>query len=136
MREDGACAGNNMTFAPWWSECCSDRFQLTFKISSGFSAGARCKFKNIVLLEMEDRQVELRCSMRESFMIDHAVSAIPDPGIRVNLCNGSRQVGKRRYSDRDAATLCRREFFDKRREGRFGELVGRCLHISNELLGY
>src|SRR5207237_4763148 len=103
---------NNMTFAPWWSECCSDRFQLTFKISSGFSAGARCKFKNIVLLEIGNPQVELCRSLRESLMIDHAVSAIRDPRIRVNFCNSSRQVGKRRHSDRDAATLGRCEFVD------------------------
>src|SRR6266852_4507086 len=111
-----------MTFAPGWSEGCSERFQLTLEIASGFPAGLRCELENIVLLEIENPQVELCRSLRESLMIDHAVSAIHDPSIRVNLCNGSRQVGKRSYSDRDAATLCRREFFDKRREGRFGAL--------------
>ena len=101
-----------MTLAPWWSEGCSERFQLTLKIASGFPSGLRCEFKNIVLLEIENTQVELCRSLRESLMIDHAVGAIRDPGTRVSLCNTSRQVGKRRYSDRDAATLCRREFFD------------------------
>src|SRR5437667_12802238 len=101
-----------MTFAPGWSEACSERFQMTLKIASGFRAGLRCEFKNIVLLEIENPQVELRRRLRESLMVDHAVSAIHDPSIRVNLCHSSRQVGKRRYSDRDAATLCRGQFFD------------------------
>ena len=117
MREDRTCAGNNMTFAPGWSEGCSDRFQLTLKVASGLPAGLRCEFKNIVLLEIENPQVELSRSLRESLVIDHAVSAIHDPSIRVNLCNGSRQVGKRRYSNGDAATLCGREPCDERREG-------------------
>lgn len=101
-----------MTFAPGWSEGCSKRFQLTLKIASGFPSGLRCEFKNIALLEIENPQVELCGSLRESLMIDHAVSAIHDPGIRVNLCNGSREVGKWGYSDRDAETLCRSEFSD------------------------
>jgi hypothetical protein len=50
--------------------------------------------------------------LRESLMIDHAVGAIHDPSIRVNLCNSRRYVGKRRYSDRDAATPCWCEFSD------------------------
>src|SRR5213593_303227 len=112
VREDRTCAGNNMTFAPGWSEGCSERRQLTLKIASGFAAGLRCECKNIVFLEIENPQVELCRSLRESLMIDHAVSAIHDPGIRVNLCNRRRQVGKRRYSDRDAATPCRCEFSD------------------------
>ncbi len=112
MREDRTCAGNNMTFVPGWSEGCSERFQLTLKIASGFAAGLRCESKNIVFLEIENPQVELCRSLRESLMIDHAVSAIHDPSIRVNLRNSSRQVGKRSYSDRDAATLCRCEFSD------------------------
>src|SRR5712691_11138322 len=112
VRADRTCAGHNLTFAPGWSEGCSERFQLTLKIASGFPAGLRCEFKNIVLLEIENPQVELCRSLRESLMIDHAVSAIHDPSIRVNLCNSGRQVGKRRYSDRDAATLCRCEFSD------------------------
>ena len=101
-----------MTFAPGSSEGCSERFQMTLKIASGFPAGLCCELKNIVLLEIENPQVELCCRLRESLMVDHAVSAIHDPSIRVNLCNSSRQVGKRRYSDRDAATLCRGQFFD------------------------
>src|SRR4029077_5916804 len=99
-----------MTFAPGRSEGCSERFQLTLKIASGFPAGLRGELKNIVFLEIENRQVQLCRSLRESLMIDHAVGTIHDPGIRVNLCNSCRQVGKRRYSDRDAATLCGCEF--------------------------
>src|SRR6266850_371762 len=133
VRADRTCAGHNMTFAPGWSQGCSERFQLTLEIASRFPAGLRCEFKNVVLLEIEHPQVELRRRLRESLMIDHAVSAIHDPRIRVNLCNSSRQVGKRRYSDRDAPTRGRCEFSDERREGRCGALVGRCLHISNEL---
>src|SRR5438128_11894667 len=114
-----------MTFAPGRSDGCSERFQLTLKIASGFPAGLRCEFKNIFLLEIENPQVELCRSLRESLMIDHAVRAIRDPSTGVNLCNSRRQVGKRRCSDRDAATLCRCEFSDERREGRFGALVGR-----------
>src|SRR5438105_12888922 len=98
-----------MTFTPGRSEGCSERFQLTLKIASGFPAGLRCEFKNIVLLEIENPQVELCRSLCESLMIDHAVGAIHYPRIRVNLSNSNRQLGKRRYSDRDAATLCRRE---------------------------
>ena len=124
-----------MTVAPGWSEGCSERFQSTLEIASGFPAGLRCEFKNIVLLEIEHPQVELRRRLRERLMVNHAVSAIHDPGVRVNLCDSSRQVVKRRYPDRDAATLCRREFPDQQQEGRFGALVGRCLHLSNELLG-
>src|SRR5437016_925454 len=101
-----------MAFAPGWSEDCSEGFQLTFKIASGFPSGLRCEFKNIALLEIENPQVELCRSLRQSLMIDHAVSPIHDPSIRVNLCKSSRQVGKRGYSDRDAATLCRCEFSD------------------------
>lgn len=112
VREDRTCAGNNMAFAPGWSEGCSERFQLTLEIASGFPARLRCEFKNLVLLEIENPQVELCRSLRERLMIDHAVSAIRDPSIRVNLCNSSRKVGKRGYSDRDAATLCRCEFSD------------------------
>src|SRR6185295_57503 len=101
-----------MTFAPGWSEGCSERFQLTLKIASCFPSGLRREFKNPVLLEIENSQVEFYRSLRESLMIDHAVSAIRDPGTRVNLCNRSGQLGKRGYSDRDASTLCRRQFFD------------------------
>ena len=101
-----------MTFAPGWSEGCSERFQLTLKIASGLPSGLRCAFKNVALLEIENPQGELCRSLRESLMIDHAVSAIHDPSIRVNLCNRSRQVGERGYSDRDAATICRCEFSD------------------------
>ena len=85
MREDRTCAGNDVTFAPGWSEGCSERFQLTLKIASGFPSGLRCKFKDIPLLEIENTQVELCRSLRESLMIDHAVSAIRDPSTRVNL---------------------------------------------------
>src|SRR5947209_10806759 len=92
VREDRTCAGNNMTFAPGWSEGCSERFQLTLKIASRFPAGLRCEFKNIVLVEIENPQVELCRSLRESLMIDHAVSAIHDPMIRVNLCNS--EIGR------------------------------------------
>ena len=112
MREDRTCAGNNVTFAPGWSEGCSERFQLVLKIASGFPSGLRCEFKNIAFLEIEYPKVELCRSLCESLMIDHAVSAIRDPGIRVNLCHSGRQVGKRGYSDRNAATLCRRQFSD------------------------
>lgn len=82
------------------------------KIASGLPTGLRCEFNNIVLLEIENPQVELCGGLREGLMIDHAVSAIHDPGTRVNLCNSSRQAGKRRYSDGDAATCCGRESFD------------------------
>src|SRR6185295_1461582 len=102
MREDRTCARNNMTFAPGWSNGCSERFQLTLEIASSFTSGLRREFKNIVLLEIEDSQVELRRSLRKSLMIDHPVRAIRDPGTRVNLCNSSRQLGKRRHSDCDA----------------------------------
>src|SRR4029077_157573 len=94
-----------MTFAPGRSEGCPKRFQLTLKIVSGFPAGLRREFKHIVLFEIENPQVELGRSLGESLMIDHAVSAIRDPGIRVNLCHSSRQLWKRRHSDREAATL-------------------------------
>src|SRR2546428_12142841 len=103
VREDRTGAGNNMTFAPGRSEGCSERFQMTLKIASGFPAGLRCECKNIVFLEIENPQVELCRSLRESLMIDHAVGAIHDPSIRVNLCNRRRQVEKQRNSDRDAA---------------------------------
>src|SRR5207248_8094231 len=111
VRDDRACAGNNMAFAPGSSERCSERFQMALKIASGFPAGLRRELKNIVLLEIEVPQVELCRRLGESLMVNHAVSAIHDPSIRVNLCS-SRQVGKRRYSDRDAATLCRGQFSD------------------------
>src|SRR6185436_1027535 len=101
-----------MTFAPGWSEGCSERFQLTLQIARGFPPGLRCEFQNIVLLEIENLQVDLCRSLCQSLMIDHAVSAIRDPGSCVNLGNGSRQVGKRGHSDRNAATLCRCEFSD------------------------
>src|SRR5438874_2525243 len=114
VREDRTCARNDMTFAPRWSERCPERFQLPLEIASGFSSGSRCELENLVLLEIENPQLELCRSLRERLMVDHAVSAIHDPGIRVSLCNGSRQVGKRRHSDRDAATFCRCEFSDER----------------------
>ena len=66
MREDSTGAGNNLAFAPGRSEGCSERFQLTFKLASGFPAGLRREFKNIVFLEIEDHQVELCRSLRES----------------------------------------------------------------------
>ena len=78
MRQNRTGAGHNMTLAPGRSEGCSKRFQLTLKLASGFSARLRCEFKHIVLLEIEYPQVELRRSLRESLMIDHAVSAIRD----------------------------------------------------------
>jgi len=110
VREDRTGTGHNLTFAPGRAEGCSESFQLSLEIGSRFSAGLRCEFKNIVLLEIENPQVELCGGLRQSLMIDHSVSAIRDPGTRVNLCNGSRQVWKWRYSDRDAATLCGCEF--------------------------
>src|SRR4029077_20438406 len=134
VRADCTCARHHVTFAPGWSEGCSERFQLTLKLARAFPAGLSREFKHIVLLEVEHFQIELCCSPGESLMVDHAVSAIHDPGVRVNLGNSRRQVGKRRYSNRDTATLRRREFRDERREGRCGARVGGCLHISNQLL--
>jgi len=101
-----------MTFAPGWSQSYSKGFQLTFKIARGFPSGPGCQFNDIVLLEIENPQIELCRSPRESLMINHAVSAIRDPRTGVSLRNSSGQAGKRRYSDRDTATPCRREFFD------------------------
>src|SRR4029434_638165 len=98
--EDRACARHNMAFAPWWAECSSQRFQLTFKIPSGSSARLRGTFENIVLVEVKHPQFKLCRSTRESQMVDHAVSAIRDPRTCMDLSNGSRQCGKRRYSDR------------------------------------
>jgi hypothetical protein len=74
--EDRACARHNMAFAPWWAECSSERFQLTFKIPSGSSACLRRTFENIVLVEVKHPQFKLCRSARESQMVDHAVSAI------------------------------------------------------------
>src|SRR5690242_19468532 len=101
-----------MPLAPGWSERSSKCFQLTLEIASGFPSGLGCQFKNTVLLEIKNPQVELCRGLREGLMIDHAVSAIRDPGTGVNLCNGSGQIGNRGYSNRDAATLCPREFFN------------------------
>jgi len=101
-----------MTFAPGWSESCSEPSQLPLEIANGFPAGLRGEFKNVVLLEIGNPQVEFCRGLRERVMIDHAVSAIPDPGIRVNLRDRGRQVGKRRHPDRDAATLGRCECSD------------------------
>ena len=58
-----------MTFAPGRSESRSQSFQLTLEIASGFPAGLRCEFKNIVLLEIENPQVELCRGLRESFQV-------------------------------------------------------------------
>src|SRR5437867_1788617 len=69
MREDCTCARNNMTFTPGSSEGCSERFQMTLKVTSGFPAGLRCEFKNIVLLEIDNPQVELCCRLRECLMV-------------------------------------------------------------------
>ena len=107
MREDRARAGNDMTFAPWWSEGCSDRFQVTLEIACGLSSCLCGELESIFFLEIENAQVESRRGARESLVGDHAVRAIRDPGVRVHLGNRRGQFAKGGHSDGDAATLCR-----------------------------
>src|SRR5690349_24138386 len=121
-----------MTFTPGRSVGRAECFQPTLEIASGFPTRLRRKLENVLLLEVENSQVELCRGLSESLMVDHPVSAIYDPGIIMNLRNGSRQVRKRRYSDRDTAARCWCQFFDQRRERRFRAIVGRGLHFSNE----
>src|SRR2546428_13638671 len=53
VREDRACAGNNMTFVPGRSEGCSEHFQVTFKIAGGLAPWLCSEFNSIVFLEID-----------------------------------------------------------------------------------
>lgn len=99
MRENRSRAGHYVIFAPRGTEWFSERFQLTVKVASGHSPGLCRTLNDSGLFEMEYAQFEVRRCTRDGLVINHAVSAIHDPGIRVNLRNSSWEAIKGRNSD-------------------------------------
>ena len=76
-----------MAFTPRSSVSGAKRFQATLEIASGYPAGLCCARENSGLRKIRNPEVEFGRRLSERLMVDHAVSPIHDPGVRVNLGN-------------------------------------------------